>query len=362
MVPDAPIFDSQVNLAHQLDVMVATGVESLRINVNWAAMEPYQSWSDVPPSSHDQFTDVQGIPINFADTDKIVGLAAQRSLSILPVVLVTPNWAAATVLPTQYNLPRSNSTYARFLGALVSRYGPHGSFWRDKPQIRRRPIRMWEIWNEPNLKLYWPSQPFARPYVAMLRAARAAIKRVDSGAKIVLAGMANFVWKDLASIYAVAGARRLFDVVAVHPFTTQPAGVITILESVRDVMNGAGDSRKPIIASEVSWPASLGKSISLYGFETTEIGQAEKLAALLPMLATNRQQLRLIGFDYYTWVGGDVPGIPFSFAGLFRFTKDTFVAKPAYAAFRQAALAIEGVGSRRQSRLAVRRVSPRHTT
>ena len=82
---------------------------------------------------------------------------------------------------------------------------------------------MWQIWNEPNTST-WPIQPFAKTYVALVRAARTAISRVDPGAKVVLAGMPNYSWHDLETIYRVRGARRLFDVVAIHPYTAQPAG------------------------------------------------------------------------------------------------------------------------------------------
>src|SRR5205085_6557189 len=101
-------------------------------------------------------------------------------------------------------------------------------------------ITQWQIWNEPSIGYYW-SQPFQLTYVALLREARNAVKRADPTAKIVLAGLANFSWKALAQIYAVPGARSLFDIVAVHPYTAQAQGVITILDQVRQVMDRYGD-------------------------------------------------------------------------------------------------------------------------
>jgi hypothetical protein len=204
---------------------------------------------------------------------------------------------------------------------------------------------MWQIWNEPSLELYWPIQPFATSYMALVHAAHDAIKRLDPGAKVVLAGMPNFVWDYVSQIYAVKGAKSLFDVVAVHPFTAQPAGVITILQRVRAVMNRAGDRRKPILATEVSFPSAQGEASQHFGFETTEAGQAANLAQLLPMLAAGRTKLGLLGFYHYTWLSRDIPGDKsFAFAGLFRFRRHTFkiVPKPAYAAFKSAALAMEG--------------------
>ena len=119
-------------------------------------------------------------------------------------------------------------------------------------------------------------------------------------------------------------SKQYFDAVAVHPFTAQPAGVITILQRVRDVMDRAGDTAKPILATEISFPSAQGKSSQHFGFETTEAGQAAKLAQLLPMLAADRSKLHLLAFYHYTWLSRDIPGgKTFTFAGLFRFRRHT---------------------------------------
>jgi hypothetical protein len=202
---------------------------------------------------------------------------------------------------------------------------------------------MWQIWNEPNLSYYWPKQPFAPSYVALLRAAHQAIKAADPGAQVVLGGLPDTSWLSLKSIYAIRGARKLFDVVALHPYTKQPQGVITILKLVRQVMVRAGDADKPMIADEISWPSSIGHhATSQFDIGTTEAGQARNTAAVLPLLASNRRSLHLIGFYYYTWATpDDNGGNQFDFAGLFEYRSGKLTPKPAYAAFRRAALALE---------------------
>jgi polysaccharide biosynthesis protein PslG len=351
-----PTTDPKVNLAQQFDKMVGDGVQNVRVVFDWSAAQPYPSWSDVPASQASEFTDVHGMPTNFTKLDEIVALAAARRITLLPVVLYAPGWDAAKHRSNVFPIPRQDGPYGRFMAALVERYGPRGTFWQTHhPKV---PIRMWQIWNEPNLKVFWDKQPFQRSYVSLLRAAHSAIKRADPNAKVVLAGMPNYSWKQLAGIYRIHGARKLFDVVGVHPFTKQPRGVITILENVRKVMDRAGDRDKPIVADEVSWPSSLGKSDrNEFGFATTERGQAKDIAALLPMLGRERKKLRLLGFDYYTWAGiEDRNGILFDFAGLFRFKDGKFVAKPALGAFRKAALGLEGC--RRKGSVATSCIKP----
>jgi len=339
---DGPLFDptAHLNLDRQLDQMVANGVESVRVAFNWAAAQPYASWADVPDDQVSQFTDVGGVPTSFAATDQLVGLAAQRGLTLLPTVLYAPGWDAKNN-PHGLDTPARTGPYANFLTALVDRYGPRGTYWASHPGIPRLAIRSWQIWNEPNLTYYWP-QPFAGSYVALLAAAHAAIKRADPGAKVVLGALTNFAWTSIGQIYRIHGARNLFDVVAVNGFTKTPSNVIVYLRIMRNALIHLGDGHKPLLATEVSWPSAQGKSPQHYDFNTTEAGQARNIAAVLPMLGSERTQLGLIGFYYYTWVGDEAPAAPaFSFAGLLGLKHGTLVAKPALSAFRTGALALE---------------------
>jgi hypothetical protein len=104
---------------------------------------------------------------------------------------------------------------------------------------------MWEIWNEPNFRLDWFIQPFEPSFMSMLRTVHAAIKAVDPCARVVLAGLPNYAWRYLSTIYKILGDSRWFDVVDVHPYTRTPQHVITFLNKVRTMMIARGDRHKP---------------------------------------------------------------------------------------------------------------------
>ena len=336
-----------IDLAAQLDKMVQSGVESLRVTFNWAAAQPYASYSQLQAAraNPSAFTNVAGVPTDFAPLDNIVGLAAQRGLTILPEVLNAPGWDAVPARGLSVAVPAQVGPYANFAQALVQRYGPSGTFWSANPTIPKVPIRMWQIWNEPNTSTFWNVQPFAPTYVALLRAAHDAVKAADPGAQVVLAGLPNDSWDALDTIYAIPGASQLFDVVDLHPYTQAPSGVILILAKVRQTMAANGDAQKPMLAGEVSWPSALGQPSSNpfgYDFITTEAGQASNLAAVIPMLANDRGALGLLSFYYYNWASAEPRGgFAFDFSGLFRYASGTLVTKPAFNAFALAALAIE---------------------
>ena len=339
---DGPMVDDSagIDLTHEFNTMVSVGVGSIRMAFNWAGAQPYQSWTEVPAGQEGNFTDVDDVPTDFAATDQMVGLAAQRGMTVLPTVLYAPLWDA-THNPAGVDTPTQPGPYAAYLTALIHRYGPHGSFWSANPQIPRRPIRTWQIWNEENLTYYW-HQPFVSSYISLLRAAHNAIKHADPGAKVMVGALTNMAWTGLGQLYR-HGARKLFDAVAVNGFTKKPANVVVYLRLVRRAMDRFKDGRKPLYATELSWPSAVGDTTVHFDWDTTEPGQARNIAALLPMLGKDRSSLGLKGFYYYNWMGTEDFGAPdFSFAGLVGITTDGVVfSKPALGAFKHAALALE---------------------
>jgi hypothetical protein len=342
---DGPLFNTAhpLDLNRQMGTMISNGVESIRAAFNWAAAQPYASWSHVPSDQRSQFVNgPAGRPISFVGTDAIVGDAAKHGITVLPTLLYAPGWDAHPNRHGYFATPKRDAPYAEFAGAMVRRYGPHGSFWSKNPQIHKVPIRMWQIWNEPNIATYWP-QPFARSYVSLLRLAHNAIKQADRGAKVVLGGLTNLAWHSIGSIYRIGGARRLFDAVSVNGFSGNPANVILYLRFMRHAMDRYGDATKPMIASELSWPSARGQTYQHFAFNTTQNGQARDIAQLLPLLGVWRTRLVLSGFYYYTWMGLEFKGAPaFSFAGLVRENKKGQVkTKPALNAFRRGSLALE---------------------
>ncbi len=349
--PLVPPAVSDVTLAQQIKLMASSGVQSMRFALYWGAFQPYATWNDVPAAQRAQFSSdgVDNVPTQFGALDTLVADAAGSGISLLPSVLAAPPWDGKGPANAITQIPRRTAPYANFLTVLIRRYGPRGTFWQTHhPKLA---IRSWQIWNEPNETSLWPTQPFAKDYVSLLRVAHAAIKQADPSAKVVLAGFPSAPgftsWDYLNQVYRIRGARGQFDVAAVHPYTKQPAGVITIIGKMRQVMNQHGDSRKPLLADEMGWPSSVGKTKDLFGFETDEAGQARNIAAVLPLLAGARKRLGLSGFYLYTWTAKERRGAyTFDFSGLLRYTGSRFVAKPALSAFKRVALKLEGCRSK----------------
>ncbi len=339
-------FDPSIVPASRLDgemaLMAARGVESIRTAFSWPASQPYGSGAEVPPGQTGRFRVVGGVPTDFSYYDRVVGAAAARGITVLPVVLWAPPWAAK---PGTIE-PRDPETYGRFLAALVGRYGPRGTLWSERPDLPRTPIRRWQVWNEPNLREYWQSQPWATSYVSLLRVASRSIRRSDPGAKVVLGGLVNFSWSNLQQIYD-AGGRGAFDVAAIHPYTAKVANVIKILKLVRKVMRRNGDRRAGISVTELSWPSSGSRTSIRRGFETTEAGQAKLLTAAYAELARARRTYGVESAYWYNWISREVSASePFDYAGLRKLVGTEIVSKPALTAYARAARSLEGCAKR----------------
>ena len=340
-VLDGPLFEPYVNLQSEYDQMVAVGVGSVRVVVDWSSAQPYSKWSEVPPDQMARFRDEGGVPTDYSIIDQAFTGAVNRRMTILPIVLIAPRWAARH--PGNFNSPPKGTTsFANFTGALARRYGPNGSFWTENPTLSKRPVRHWQFWNEPSLTHFWSDQPWERDYVKLIRAARAKVKRVDAGARVVLAGLPNKSWPELEKIYKLK-ARNLFDVVAIHPFTAYVSGVLKILRLNREVMARYGDRKKPLWVTELSWTSARGRADWTYGNETTERGQAKKLAEGYRMLAEHRSELKLQRVYWYTWLSLDAhPHYPFDYAGLSRLEQDASITrKPAFGEMRKIALGLQ---------------------
>lgn len=341
LLADRSLGPAGATLEGEVREMSRAGVGAMRASFFWARMQPYRTWEDVPESDRGAFVDVAGRPFHFAETDRLVAAAAARRIAVMPVVLFAPAWAQRR--PGDFaSPPRDPAQYAAFVAVLAERYGPGGSFWAEHPELTPLPVRDWQLWNEPTMPGFWSEQPFAKRYVALLRAARPALRRVDPRARVVLAGLVYDSPAALRAIYR-AGGRAHFDVLAVHPFTLEVAGVGVLIERARAAMRANGDARKPLLVTELSWPSAKGKVKFGYGYETTEKGQAARVRSALPYLARRRRELRIERVYWYTWLTRETDrAYPFDFAGLRRLEGDRVVAKPALAAFRSTALRLRG--------------------
>jgi hypothetical protein len=122
----------------------------------------------------------------------------------VPSIAFTPHWASDS--HEVWAPPRDPADYGDFVAAVLERYPD---------------IDAWEIWNEPNLAYFWRTGPDVGRFVALLRAADEARKRVGSSAKLISGGLSAtgedpFRWFDEM---ARLGAFAHVDGFGLHPYS-----------------------------------------------------------------------------------------------------------------------------------------------
>lgn len=303
--------------------MPRAGVGTTRALFEWAKIEPR-------PGQYD-----------FSTSDRMVRLAATHGVEVLPIVIYAPQWAR--LRPEHHSSPpRDPQEYAQFLEVLVARYGSTGTFWTENPQIARRPVRHWQIWNEPHLPWQWTTyreNDWVTEYGALLRLSYRAVKRRDPRARVVLAGLSNRSYAYLSHLYQRGRIKGSFDVAALHPYTRKPDGVIYLIKRFRRVMGRNGDARRPLWLTEMGLPASRGRVDSDSDLQTTSRGMARFLSRTYAEVARARRssRTRVARVYWYTWASTYCCR-QFGYAGLLRYDgADGVTATRSYWAYRASA-------------------------
>ena len=239
--------------------------------------------------------------------------------------------------------------FARFLTALVTRYGPNGSLWAEHPEVSRQPIRSWQIWNEPNLTRYWNVAPWAPSYVALLKRADKALKAADPGSQTVLAGLPNESWKALdGDLRRRARAARSTSSRCTRT-RASPKNVVRIVKIVRREM--AAPRRRQ--AADLGHRAVVARRRRArreqHGdFETTDAGPGD--AARGRAAAARRRSARRSGSGACTGTRGcrskGITDSAFDYSGLRRLRGGQVVDAPALTVFTRLARRLQGCAKR----------------
>ena len=231
----------------------------------------------------------------FTPHDEWIAEAAEHKLNVLPIVFDTRG-------PKGHRPPNTRG-FAKFAKSLVARYGPKGTLWKECG-CPKRPIRTYQIWNEPNLKVYWLPKPNAKAYTNMLGAVRKQMRKAPGGRgiEVVSGGLPDSrssrpgVYKYIEQMYK-AGAKRKMDALGFHPYARNARGTLDKLAKVRKIMNRRGHRGGKIWVTEVGWATAGPKS----EFRLGESKVVSEIKKLVPGLWSKRRRLGLRGFQYYTW-------------------------------------------------------------
>jgi hypothetical protein len=160
---------------------------------------------------------------------------------------------------------------------------------------------VWQIWDEPNLAVYWLKTPSAAQYVSMLKDSYQAIHGVDPGAEVVSAGIPQSklgieLFTYLRQLLK-AGAGRWMDTFGVNAYSANAVDMVKLLREIRTALDDGGARHVAIRVTEFGW-ANMGPDGH---FSLTTSGQAQEIGAVVRDFGQLRTQLDLKGFVYFDW-------------------------------------------------------------
>jgi hypothetical protein len=249
-------------------------------------------------------------------TDAALRALLSRGINVLGVLGPSVGWAT----PYRNDVPNDVSYYAPDPDAFVN-------YARGVVTRYYRYVKHWEIWNEPDLAIFWRPAPDAAAYADLLMRTAAAIREVDPEATILIGGVNPF---DTTFLRAVAeyGAWNSFDILAIHPYvnpyTPEDGNLAAAVTGIRALGQRYGP--KPIWVTEVGWAS--GPSDRDNVGRADEQSQANHLPRAMLMLWE-------AGVERVFWYSfKDDPGNPYGLIRLGRGRTDYSPRKPAFEAFR----------------------------
>lgn len=290
VVPQRPLGQGET------DRMRRAGIESLRFWLPWSAVE----------AERDRY--------DWSGTDALMRELAAGGIDGLPFLFGTPQWAAerdhfpckagecVTWAPSSIE---TRYAFAQFAATAVLRYGPGGSFWDAHPELEPRPIRVWQVWNEPNLARFHEPDADASEYADLLRLTAGAIRAADPGAEVVLGGLfgprsnARMIGarRFLKELYREPDIADSFDGIAVHPYSPRARGVLEQIRAAREV-GRANDSGFDLWITEIGWASAGRRDQNLV---KTPGEQARMLRKAFTRFLRRADRWRLRGAYWYAW-------------------------------------------------------------
>jgi hypothetical protein len=190
--------ESDAALAASLDDAVTLGAVYIRTDLPWDSVQ------ETGPAQYD-----------WGEFDRIATAARVRGLKIDAILDDPPYWARQTSCHATESCPPADvAAFAAFASAAATRYAPLG-------------VHTWEVWNEPNIRV-WAPQPDPAAYEKLLKAASAALRAADPKAFVILGGLAavptdpksKYVSAfDFLTAVAKLGGTKYVDAVGFHPYS-----------------------------------------------------------------------------------------------------------------------------------------------
>lgn len=244
----------------------------------WRLWDAHVTWADLEPAK-DRW--------NFDGLDNYVRMAQEHDTEILLTFGYTPPWASARPAERSASKPgfaaepKDMDDWRTFIRTVASRY--------------KGRIHAYEIWNEPNLRLFWTGN--IEQMVAMTRTASEIIHEVDPRAMVVSPSATTTAGASWLSEFLKMGGGTYVDVIGYHfyVYPEPPESMMKLIQTVRRIMTDNGVGGKPLWDTETGW--STPKP-----FPSDDLAAAYLARAYVLTWSAGVQRLYWYAWDNHGWV------------------------------------------------------------
>lgn len=214
-------------IKNDFEMLKKSGIKMLRISFGWDGIE----------TAKDKY--------DWLFWDEFVRMAVDDyGITLIPYICYTPKWNSdfGTDSVNYWHYPPKNyEEFGQFVGDLVNRF--------------KNRIKSWELWNEPDITVYWngPIDDFAK----LVKIGSKAVRKADPNAIIVLGGLAHQP-EFLRKLFRDEGISQFVDVVNIHNYYETWSGLP--IERIQDYVGEVYDIVQRYGNNQSIWMAEVGYS------------------------------------------------------------------------------------------------------
>ena len=220
------------NVIAMLDSVQSAGIQLIRDECYWVDVEKTKGVYEFP-----------------AANDFYIAQALERNIRIL-LILNYNNPLYAAHAGSAVSSDSNRIAFARYCAGVVARYAPLG-------------ITLYEIWNEPNIPVFWDPTPNAADYAALLKEVYPAIKAVNTNVTVLGCATspaegnpAPFIdWLTFISGVYQQGGGNYMDGVSFHLYRFGNGPEYWLFNDIQKIQNIVGPE-KSLWITEIGYPTS----------------------------------------------------------------------------------------------------------
>jgi Glycosyl hydrolases family 39 len=206
----------------------------------WRLWDAHVTWPDLEPAKGQW---------RFATLDKLLALAQEHHTEVILTLGFTPSWASAR--------PQEKVGYGPGWAAEPANIEDWHDFVQTIANRYKGRVRIYEVWNEPNLKTgYWTGS--VEKMVELVKVARQVIKSVDPDAVLVSPPVTAAYGVTWLSEYLRRGGGQYVDVIGYHFYVNPgpPEEIVAVVQKVKQILLENNIEPKPLWDTETGWLSS----------------------------------------------------------------------------------------------------------